>query len=423
MKRHNKRIGLISLIVIALVVGIALILWFRSGNQHRHTKLDHTSSNERSFLVVTQHPPEIKIGAVTKEQSASSGPTATPKVTKDEQKQSDLFESWEIFLQDKPDRAAIHSFMDSLSIKELMDLMEYLCINDELGFVEGFLLGHLKSRWGKEIPFALLLELATDKKRETVFRTVLTDIICSSRDITTLTERDLISSHLIPIAVDKTEDKELRRIVIMKLSSMLRAGVSEPNRYSDIFMGLLLETTESSRVRGASVTALRRMEDNRAIPILMDKSMNYADEEDPSFARHAVVALAKYAKKDAIESPADAIGTVIRTTQNDRVYGSAVYSLSLLDHTDFLRFLPDVLNSLQNHNSQAAQISVESALEKHKKAVLEALNHEATTYVIAGITASTMVPMPHAKEKLRELSDKFPELQTSISQALVKADL
>ena len=409
-------------VLLVVVVGLGVHLWQRNTINNEQMKKTGGPTDKEFSQPVPKVDPAAKLDASQKDPTASPGSTVK-NGGKDAPKQTDVIGKWEFFLQDKPDQAAIQKFLDSLTVEELMDLMEYLCIIDELGFVQGVLLGHLKSRWGQDIPYPLLLELTTDKERETLFRKVLADIICSSRDITTLADRDLIASHLIPIATDRTEDQDLRKIVIMKLSSVLRIGVSEAEQYSDIFLDLLQDTTESSSVRGASVTALRRMEDNRAVPILLDKSLNYTDEEDPSFARHAVVALAKYAKEEAIDSPADAIGAVIKSTQNDRVYGSAVYSLSLLDDTDFLRLLPDVLTSLQNHSNPAAQISVESALAKHKDAILEALDHDDTTYIVAGITASTMVSMPQAKEKLQELSDKFPELNNAISQALTKANL
>jgi hypothetical protein len=154
----------------------------------------------------------------------------------------------------------------------------------------------------------------------------------------------------------------------------------------------------------------------------MDQCLNYTDEEDTSFARHAVVALAKYAKKDAIESPADAIGTVIRITENDRVYGSAVYALSLLDGKDFFRLLPDIIDSSLHHPNPVAQNSVESALAKHGKAILEALDHEDRRYILAGVTACTLVPMPEAKKKLEEIARKLPEFESPVTQALMKAD-
>lgn len=422
MRIHSKYTWLAVAIVAAVVLSFALHLWHRSVDPHQQVHITPSPINKKtSSRDISQAIPEPKSNLLSNRRTVSSESAVTSRLTENSGKQPDPVEAWKALLQDKPDRASIRRFLDSLSIEQLMDLMEYFCETDQFAFVEGMLVPYLSNRWGKDVPFAFLLESATDKERAVLFRTVLTDIICCSRGITTLTDRDVIASHLIPIAVDKTEDKEFRKIVIMKLSSVLQIGVSEPTRYLDTFLGLLQDTTESSRVRGASVTALRRLEDKRAVPILMDKCLDYTDEEDTSFARHAVVALAKYAKKDAIESPADAIGTVIRTTENDRVYGSAVYALSLLDGKDFLRILPDVIDSFQHHPNQAAQDSVESALAKHGKAILEALDHEDRRYILAGVTACTLVPMPEAKERLEGIAQKLPEFESPITQALMKA--
>ena len=90
---------------------------------------------------------------------------------------------------------------------------------------------------------------------------------------------------------------------------------------------------------------------------------------------HTVVAMAKYSKEEGAESPGRPIRQVMTTTQDDRVFGSSVYALSLLSTSDVYDALPDIMSSVARHaEQQTCQNAVASTLRKHKQAVLHALN-------------------------------------------------
>lgn len=103
------------------------------------------------------------------------------------------------------------------------------------------------------------------------------------------------------------------------------------------------------------------------------------------------MALAKYARADEVESPAEAIAHVMNETLDGRVYGSSVYALSLLDDEEFATFLPSVIASLGRHETETAKDSVVSALSKHQDAFARGLLSADRAEVAAAIQACALI--------------------------------
>ena len=422
MKIHSKYIWLVAAIAAAVVLGFALQLWHRSGNVHQQAHITPSPTNKAFSHEMPQAIPEPKSNLPSNRRPVSSESAVTSSPTKSSEKQRELIEMWKRLLQEEPDRDSIRRFIVSLSDDQLLELMEYFCSSKQLPLVEALVIPTLKQRWGRDVPFEQLLDLAVNGERNDLFRTILVDIITVTAKDAQLVERDAIASRLMQIAIDRTEDGNFRERVIKYLSGMLQHGVSEENTYSDTFLKILTNASEDPRVVAASTTALRRLEDNRAVPVLMETCLNYGSESNTCMARHAVVTLAKYHMKHDTESPLHAIRHVLKTTQDDRLYGSSVYAISLLTNTDVLEALPDMVNSV-DARGQSGKDSLVSALCKHKQAVLDALGNHDHKYVIAALKACALVPVPEAKDMLNKLATEFPEHSLLIVRALEKADL
>jgi len=427
--KHNRQVA--AFVVAAIVViGVGIFFWDRITNQHQQGIIAPNqppreippSSNEVLLKETTQSIPEPNLDLFSNGQRDSTVAEMTTTSAEAIENQAASIKAWMKLLEENPNEDSVRLFIESLTDDAILELMEYFCSNNQFSAIEALLIPALKKKWGADVPFERLAILAADQKRAVLFRTMLTDIICSFRGIITQADRELIVTHLVPILLDKTQDEELRRISIMKLSNVLNPEVNEKNVYSDGFLNILGDITESPKVKGACVTALRRLNDKRAVPILMDKCLNYSDENGSLFNRHAVVALAKYAKQGGIDSPADAIGNVMKNTKDDRTYGSAVYALSLLGDLEFVRLLPELIKSSEYHQNPEERISVESALVGHRKAIIEALDHEDRNYVLAGVKACTLITMPGASQKLESLAKRNPEVGDLIGQALLKAN-
>ena len=411
MRGKSKRVALLGAAVIVVAAGFLLRSWWNAGQGDSEAEGVPSLSNAApASMPLSDQPPSG---------TRSTSPASRFETSEGQYKHA---EAWEDLLRQDPDPDSVLQFLNSLDSRGLLDLMEYLCGAGQFGVVEALVAPCLSGKWGDEVPFELLLSLAQDKEKDVRFRKVLADIACGARDKSTLEDRDLIALHLMSLALDSTEEAGFRELLIKKLSAVMQMGVSEAESSCDTFLALLQDTSESPRVRGASITALRRLEDERAIPILTDVCLDYSVEDDPYLVRHAVVAVGKYASNGKMEGAADVIGHVIATSKDERVYGSAVYSSSLLESRDFLRLLPDLVDSMEQHLSHAVADSVESALGKHEAAIIDALEHSDERYVVAGIEACTVVPVPEARLKLEALATKLPDSGTLIARAIETAN-
>ncbi|MBN1670149.1 MAG: hypothetical protein JXR37_03910 [Kiritimatiellae bacterium] len=330
---------------------------------------------------------------------------------------------WDSLLKTRPSKEALRAFLASLSSAETLGLAEHLCEVNQFAIVEGLILPVLNQKWGKEIPFAELADMALDRNRNVLFRTLLVDVICTASVRTTKADRDLVAGKVISLGLADEEPERFRSVVIKKLSCVLQAGVTDPANAGDEFLALVRKPTTGAQVKGSCITALRRLGDQRAIPLLIQECKLYENTSDPLVIRHALVALGKYSKAGNTEAPLDAMRQVITHTTNATVYGSGVYAASLLNEEQFLNLLPSIVNSEQCHAAQLAQRSVASAVRKHQAVVMEALASEDPETALAGVRACTLVRLPQARDSLKALLVKLPDHKALIDQAIKKATL
>ena len=276
--RSSKHIWLSAAIVAVVVLGIALHLWLKSGNQNEQAITIPAPADERSSEAVSQYPPGSTPNMFANKHLASSEPAVTPGLTENSGKQSDTVGAWERFLKNETDERQVHKFIDSLSDDELLILMEYCCSSNQIPAVKALLIPALKQRWGKDVPFEKLLDIVAATDQDDTFRVILTNFATVYGRSAELPTRDMIAARLMQIITSRDEAAELRGSVIMYLSGLLQEGVSAQTAYSDAFLNTLKDSSEDPKVVAAAITASRRLGDKRAVPILVEKCLRDGDD-------------------------------------------------------------------------------------------------------------------------------------------------
>jgi hypothetical protein len=414
---NQKRIAAFVARIALATMAVLVVLKSRHGVQSPGTLSAEIGSP--AITTNSAFPPRQHSGGSPEEQKANlDSASALPKV------HSSLIERWTELAQ--PDASAddLRAFVQALDANQLLELAEFLCAANQFGPVQSLILPTLQRKWGRDVPFEALTELVATKATNPLFRTLLVDLVCAARGTATPVDRDLVATRLLPLAMDGGEDPQFRAHVIKHLSTVLQMGTTQTSVAGDSLLGLVTEPTTAPEVKGACITALRRIGDERALPLLADECRGFDDTtSDPLVARHAVVALAKYAKAADADTPIDAMRHVIADTTDARVYGSGVYAASLLNDGQFLELLPSIVSSMPRHETPTAQRSVISAVRKHEAAVIQALHSDDRQTLLAGVRACTLVSISDAREPLKAIASSLPEHRELIDQAIRKATL
>ncbi|MCG3141136.1 MAG: hypothetical protein HDKAJFGB_02326 [Anaerolineae bacterium] len=343
-----------------------------------------------------------------------------------------LSQQWDKFLKKNPPREELAAFLQQLKTPEMLDLMVHVSLADSELASAMFsyeVIPILKQRWSgggqrweDDAPYDRLLALASDTENPPLFRMVMVDVLgTGSREATDHNIRRRMADGLAAIGQRVNDAESVRVYAINKL------GIISPTDQASPHVGLLrsfvVDQTERGSVRAASITALSRIGDEVAVPLIQDICDQYQPNANPEVARAAVVALGDFARSH--RAPAlDHIQNVLSKTEDRDVHASALHAVSLLDDAQFAKSLPEILETSKRFEGDAhTRNSLTAVLWAHPDAVMAALNSDDEAAISAAIRAAAIVPLPPARARLEQLLQTRPTAeQKAIRAALEKTN-
>lgn len=320
----------------------------------------------------------------------------------------------------------IHDYLSGLDTEELLGIaLELADVNDleSSGLV---LVPHLKKTMSKGFSSSKICNMIKDKKHNSKFRAFLIDIatklpkqyLVKTNNITSSdsnndnpnlsivksdTGNSEINETLISLVEDKSNKAELRRYALLQMgkeNSNLTAITNEKEMVAEFETSenrllKIFRNDKSSPVRGAAITALRRLKSSNLESVL-NETLSAPEDFDDIIIRHAVVSAAKSNLRDEYVGQIKKIAFAKRGCE---VYGSAIYALGIIGNIDAICAIADV------YHQYGFQRTIRSAFRKNEKTILSMLTFDKDSYVIScGILAVRIGRIAAAKELIESVA-------------------
>lgn len=347
-------------IFVAIVLGILMFYGIKNQSKSSVAEINITKKTKEQPI---QKIAKVKMG-VNEHNTVKKAQTTLSNVVSD----------WNKFIKNINNNREIFDYFDSLKEEEIFELFEYFAQETNTAIIENFLIPHLKTRWSNGLPFDRLISLSKDKDKNELFRIILIDILTSNTWAATDEKINLILKSYKKSISDRSNSEEYRSVLIRKLSKLLSDKNSYGDEYKSLFLKNLKNNKINSKIVNASIVTLRRMDAKEAIPIIKDICSSYTSssiEEDETI-RYAIVALSKYAKKGSIEPPIEEIRHILKTTQNNRVFASTLYSIRILSNKElFYSVFSDIMDASKKFQDRLSMKSAKRVLMKYKDKLQE----------------------------------------------------
>lgn len=314
---------------------------------------------------------------------------------------------WQYLVNHVHQGRRLADFLQELDDNQLIDFLRY-CAELDVEHAVGVVFSQeMHRRWGDAIPYAHLLSYCASTQEPDFLRIVLLDFISATAKKGGSAQRAEVVSSLLPVTQDANESGEFRRQIILKLSSLIEQGITDLDRPRSVFNQLFADATESSLIRGASIAALRRCNDHAIVPALAQMCQDYSVDDDSVLMRSVVVNLAKCPRDDAaVSSVSTDILSIAAQTGDDRLYGSALYALSLVTSDEFHEVLPALLETLGPDPSPLRRQSFLGAVRNQHATISRALLASDRKAAEAALEICARFPVPHTDAAIRELDGR-----------------
>lgn len=328
-------------------------------------------------------------------------------------------------LDEKEQLQQAHKYLSSLTDSAFFSLMKD--ITEETPFLteQNLFVSHLKSRWGSNPPVNSSMIELSNKQNDTNYRKVMIDYLTwslrkqvrsdtkSAQTIFTIkntvrTYKDIIS--------DKTDRKQVRLKSISQISSLLALlresdNLTDQERvdYGDFFISKLADATEDEYIRGRSATALRSLDDKKALPYLR-QLVTDSKSNETFLTRSAIMTLAKMRDSDALMLIANILGE----TNNEGVFRTTVYALGLYKDPVILR---RVFDSKERFEPRVTRL----LLRDYENMIEDMLKSNNRTYLVDAINIISFAELSKLTDYLFPLvTDSDIDIRKASIEAFLK---
>ncbi len=290
-----------------------------------------------------------------------------------------------------------HNYLSKLSTKQLFEFAVELAEDDQLDLTGIMLVPHLKKQFSKKYPLGEMADIIMNRKHKSKFRAFLLDIATKFPGATTAQTKQKqikFDDIILSLAEDTQNEPDFRRYALLQLHEKhinKDSKIAKKERLSKIF-----HEDKSPKVKGAALTAMRRIKSSDMETILDDILVN-PGSYNFTVIRHAVVSAAKSGYGD---KHIPLLEKIALAKEDEEVYGSTIYSLGLIG-------TPEAINSIiKAYHKHGFKQCIGSALRKNEKTVRSMLKSSDDLMIKNAIVASQIGELSTAKPSLETITEK-----------------
>jgi len=284
--------------------------------------------------------------------------------------------------------------LNNLDSNEVMVMLDQACkANDkELAYL---IIGALKGKWKSSPPFDDIINGILDKTRSREFRFIMIDALGAFKRSIDDNDAQGAINILRLLIEDKQNSPEIRAMTITRLTSIvflfLEKGVIDNGvrtEYCSQLLAFLRDENESMPVRNVSASGLAKIQDKRAVPVLL-AMLQEMDHFSAEMQRSIVGALGVLRDRRALLP----LSEVLKNTPYRQVYGTTAYSLGLIGTSD-------IVEPLVENISRFDTGSCKNALKRNEDLLLDIVDGKEEGPLIQTIKALGVIRSTKAIEPL-----------------------
>ena len=295
-------------------------------------------------------------------------------------------------------QASFDAYLRNITPVELVTVVRELAAAGLLDQTVSPLAPHVKNLWAQEFPVDDICRIIEDESEDDVLRAFLIGTAASVPEVSAEQKHQVLGS-VMRLAKSARNASALRRSALLEVHEFA-FSTSSSLSFSALdtdLRSVLSNPSNPGDVRGAALTAMRRIDSPSLTQSLNETLEGQVDESAPMLIRHAVVTAGKSKKRQEF---LPSIRRIALETNKEDVYGSAIYALGLLRGADAVKAIMDAA-----YRFDANHRSVRVALRKNELAILEMLRTDTPkeTGLIA-VEAARLALLESTLFPLKELS-------------------
>lgn len=288
-------------------------------------------------------------------------------------------------------------YLHNLDSNEVMVMLDQACKANDRELVY-LVIGALKGKWKSSPPFDNIIEVIFDKTKSRSFRFIMIDALGAYKRSIDDEDALAVINALRALIANKQEMPEIRAMVITRLSSLvflfLEKGVIDDTdrwEYGSQLLAFLQDENESMPVRNVSASGLAKIQDKRAVPVLLSM-LQERGRFSAEMQRSIVGALGVLRDRRALLP----LSEVLKSTPYRQVYGTTAYSLGLIATSD-------IVKPLVENFSRFDMGSCKNALKRNEELLLDIVDGNEAGPLNETIKALGAIRSSKAIEPLSEL--------------------
>jgi hypothetical protein len=322
----------------------------------------------------------------------------------------------------KSTNRSLYDYLTKLNTKELLEIAGEFSEDGRLERTGLVLLPHFKKKWEGKVPLTEIREMVLDKTYSPKFRAFLMDITPRIASLTTQ-ENVQFEESILAVAKNKDNDPNLRRYALLQMRGKSNLQIQIPKKgqtskqvekLSSELLTIFNDSNSPSKVKGASITAMRRKGDptfEKTVINILSNPSQYSD----IVIRHAVVSAAK---SKSVKELLPQIENIARSTDSPEVYASSMYALGIIGNTDAIVALVSVFGRHGNERIGGA------ALRKNQRTMMLMLDPDQPADLIeTGLAAVRLSTVQGVKKNLQKLTTSGPTEEIRFKAAEIIKEL
>lgn len=311
-------------------------------------------------------------------------------------------------ISEKNQNAELKKYVMSLPEKELFETVEEMIKGSKDFEREGLILvPAIKEKW-KNGPSKDAHKMIRDKGYSTKFRQHVLDAMFSNEISKKSLENENIMNEVTALINDKTENEMVRIYALKKLKAS--------NKLDHKMLKLdkiAFDSSESVKVRGASIVAMHRTNDP-AFHVTLEKIIKNKTITDETLLQYAIV---ESAKGKQLNKYRKELKELIKGTKSSELKGTITYALAIAGDKEAIKLAVSAYDESQKEISYFA-------FRNRMNIVMELLKSSDNADVIDGLNAAIYGQIANVLPLINEIkiSSNDAEIQALASKALTDID-
>lgn len=289
----------------------------------------------------------------------------------------------------------VREYLSSMKLKDILETAAEFADEGHL-ISSGLLLSpYYQKELDKNPQISEINKVILDKNYNEIFRAFVLDGITNSKTIEGYKNNEIINT-MMSIISDPLEKPYIRRFALLKLRK-------QPNNIElrKELIKIFKDENAPAEVRGASITAMRRIEDPNFQEVVDDVLNNYTNYHG-EIIRYAAIEAAKSKKNKNYYTKL--LSKIAKETNNKEVYGSTIFSLGIVGGPDAVKAIVD------NYGRFGDDLSCNSALKRNYKSIISLIDlNQPIENITVGIKAAKYAGLTPAIDALQLIVNNSPD--------------